>query len=100
MNKYAKQVGAMVLPWSPVINGARYLSSNLAPSPRAVLPAGTFASSNRKVVVLIIGESARAQNFLYTGTGGKPTPHVPCWRIGHPKRQLMRYLHHRFPSVS
>ena len=76
IDKYAKQVGAMVLPWSPVINGARYLSSNLAPSPRAVLPAGTFASSNRKVVVLIIGESARAQNFSLYGYRRQTNPRM------------------------
>lgn len=76
IDKYAKQVGAMVLPWSPIINGARYLSSQLVPPPRITLPAGTFASSNKKVVVLIIGESARAQNFSLYGYQRQTNPRM------------------------
>ncbi|MEQ1439151.1 phosphoethanolamine--lipid A transferase EptA [Fontimonas sp. SYSU GA230001] len=72
----AKKLGGMVLPWSYMVNLARYQLPRLiggdAPIP---LPPATFLSDERIVVVLVIGEAARPQNFqLY----GYPRPTNPA----------------------
>lgn len=56
------------MPWSYVGNAARFQYSksqeNIVQTP---LPDATFLSNNKTVVVLVIGESARAQNFSLYG---------------------------------
>lgn len=64
----SRRIGGMIMPWSYVINTARYLAPNLmasgAPAP---LPPATFSSGGKTVVILVIGEAARAQNFQLYG---------------------------------
>lgn len=64
----SKRVGGMTMPWSYLINTGRYLAPKLlvsgAPAP---LPPASFSSSERTVVILVIGEAARAQNFQLYG---------------------------------
>ncbi|NZA25488.1 phosphoethanolamine--lipid A transferase EptA [Luteimonas sp. SJ-92] len=69
IDQYAKRIGGMVLPWSYAVNGVRYWAGNVAPHERRLLPPAHFVSNERKVVFLIIGESARAQNFSLYGYG-------------------------------
>lgn len=68
VDDHAKQLGGMTMPWSYVGNAARFQYSksqeNIVQTP---LPDATFLSNNKTVVVLVIGESARAQNFSLYG---------------------------------
>jgi lipid A ethanolaminephosphotransferase len=64
----AKKLGGMILPWSYVINTARYQALQWASSREQIpLPPATFTSDGKRVVVLVIGESARARNFSLYG---------------------------------
>lgn len=75
IDKNAKQFGGLVLPWSYVINPLRYqrqeAERNRAPD---LLPALTSTDPRRVVFILVIGESARAQNFSLLGYGRETNP--------------------------
>jgi lipid A ethanolaminephosphotransferase len=75
IDKYASPVGSMILPWSYTFNLARYRMALWAATRQAnPLPDASFGSDEKTVVVLVIGESARAQNYeLY----GYPRPTNP-----------------------
>ncbi len=81
-DKNAKQLGARIMPWSYTINAIRYqVSEYEATRNRVLLPPATFVTNdptqknlainngsiNKNVVILVIGESARAQNFSLYG---------------------------------
>lgn len=73
-DKHAKRLGGMTLPWSYVINGARLASDRIAPRAQRPLPPATFHGQGKTIVLLLIGEAARAGNFsLY----GYPRPTNP-----------------------
>jgi lipid A ethanolaminephosphotransferase len=64
----SRRIGGMIMPWSYVINTARYLAPSLMASGEpALLPPATFFSGGKTVVILVIGEAARAQNFQLYG---------------------------------
>jgi lipid A ethanolaminephosphotransferase len=64
----SKQVGGMTLPWAYLINAGRYLAPEVARSGTPVpLPPATFSAGGKTVVVLVIGEAARAQAFALYG---------------------------------
>jgi lipid A ethanolaminephosphotransferase len=68
IDAHSKRLGGTVLPWSYLINAARYAVPRIFASDVQVsLPPATFASSDRTVVVLVIGEAARAENFSLYG---------------------------------
>lgn len=71
----SKRVGGMIMPSSYVINTGRYLVPKLltsaAPAP---LPPASFSSDERTVVVLVIGEAARAKNFQLYGYNRPTNP--------------------------
>ncbi len=68
IDKYAKKLGGMVMPWSFVINTIRYQTERHVNSREQVpLPPAQIDSDTRTVVVLVIGESARAANFSLYG---------------------------------
>jgi lipid A ethanolaminephosphotransferase len=75
IDKNAKQFGGLILPWSYVINPVRYLSQEASRN-RVVelLPELTSTDKKRVVVVLVIGESARAPNFSLYGYGRQTNP--------------------------
>lgn len=75
IDKNSKQLGGMVLPWGYVINAARYeVPRAMASGTQMPLPPATFASSEKTVVVLVIGEAARAQNFALYGYSRPTNP--------------------------
>jgi lipid A ethanolaminephosphotransferase len=60
----SKRVGGMIMPGSYVINTGRYLVPRLMASDvQSPLPPATFSSTEKTVVILVIGEAARAKNF-------------------------------------
>jgi lipid A ethanolaminephosphotransferase len=68
IDKYAKKLGGMVMPWSFVINTIRYQTEHHASIEEQIpLPPAQIDSDTRTVVVLVIGESARAANFSLYG---------------------------------
>jgi lipid A ethanolaminephosphotransferase len=72
-DKNSKKIGGMVLPWSYVINTLRFQTSLLSRSQEQILlPPATLSSKEKTVVILVIGESARARNFSLYGYN-KPT---------------------------
>lgn len=63
-DKHSKRLGAMILPWSYVLNTARFYSRELtANKAQKPLPNANFDNTDKAVVILVIGETARAQNF-------------------------------------
>ena len=74
-DKHAKSIGGLILPWSYSINLARYQSSQWAASRQAEpLPDARFASDEKTVVILVIGESARRRNFSMYGYARATNP--------------------------
>ena len=71
----SRKLGGLTLPWSYIIGASRnYVDHFSASREQTLLPAATFSSNEKTIVVLVIGESARAQNFsLY----GYPRPTNP-----------------------
>lgn len=67
-DKHAKKLGGMVMPWSYVVNMARYELPRLIESDvQVLLPPAVATSDDRIVVILVIGEAARLQNFQLYG---------------------------------
>ena len=65
----------MVMPWSYVINTARYTAPKLMTSGVQVpLPPATFSSNEKTVVILVIGEAARANDFALYGYSRPTNP--------------------------
>lgn len=75
IDKHAKSIGGLILPWSYTINLARYQTSQWAASRQAEpLPDARFASDEKTVVILVIGESARRRNFSLYGYARATNP--------------------------
>ena len=71
----SKKVGGMIMPWSYLINTGRYLAPRLMPSGVPTpLPLATFSSDAKTVVILVIGEAARAKNFQLYGYNRPTNP--------------------------
>lgn len=68
IDKHARSIGGLILPWSYTVNVARYQTSRWAASRQAEpLPDARFVRDEKAVVVLVIGESARSRNFSLYG---------------------------------
>lgn len=65
-DKNSKYIGALSLPWSYVFNSIGVLNDKLAKKPRKLLP-DLSLDSKKQIVVLVIGESARFDNFSLLG---------------------------------
>ncbi|OWY31700.1 phosphoethanolamine--lipid A transferase EptA [Herbaspirillum aquaticum] len=68
IDKNAKQFGGLILPWSYIVNSARYYNEiTSSRQEQRLLPSLRFTDEKSVVVVLVIGESARAQDFSLYG---------------------------------
>jgi lipid A ethanolaminephosphotransferase len=68
IDKHAKRLGGMLLPWSYIINSARhYSASHKQFEKQTLLPDAQHSHNKKTVVVLVIGETARSQNFSLYG---------------------------------
>ena len=75
IDKHSKQLGALVMPYSYMINSLRFVGGELAKNKREILlPDARIVNDKKAVVVLVIGESARAQNFSLYGYERKTNP--------------------------
>jgi lipid A ethanolaminephosphotransferase len=78
----SKIVGGMIMPSSYVINTGRYLVPRLTSSDiPATLPPATFSSDAKTVVILVIGEAARARNFQIYGYNRPTNPLLSKARV-------------------
>jgi len=69
------RLGGLVLPWSYVVNSIRYVAAAPGSAPRQMLlPPAYPTTPGRVVVVLVIGESARAANFSLYGYQRQTNP--------------------------
>ncbi len=68
VDKHAKKLGGMVLPFSYIVNTVRYEAGRIDHSREQIqLPDAHFLADQKTIVVLVIGESARANNFSLYG---------------------------------
>jgi lipid A ethanolaminephosphotransferase len=73
---HARKLGGLVMPWSYVVNAVRHELPRLRRAEPVALPAATFRSDDRTVVVLVIGEAARRRNLQLYGYGRPTTPEL------------------------
>lgn len=75
IDKYAKKIGGLAMPWSYTINAVRYTSQELQHSKKQILlPDAKFRDNDKMIVLLVIGESARANNFSLYGYSRDTNP--------------------------
>jgi lipid A ethanolaminephosphotransferase len=70
-DKHATRMGARILPWSYLVNTGRYFNKEaLRNRVQVLLPDAQFIEAEpaqKEIVVLVIGEAARAENFSHYG---------------------------------
>ena len=75
IDKNSKSLGGLVMPWSYVINTSRfYMHKSQENKKQILLPNATIKDNEKSVVVLVIGESARSQNFSLYGYNKETNP--------------------------
>ena len=75
IDKHSKQLGGLAMPWSYSVNlGLYYSSKSKANKKEILLPNATAKDNQKSVVVLVIGESARKQNFSLYGYAKNTNP--------------------------
>lgn len=68
LDKHAKNLGGLSMPWSYLINGISYKIRTRTPAPQKLLPPLSFKNPDHKeVIVLVIGEAARSDHFSLYG---------------------------------
>ena len=75
IDKNSKQLGGLAMPWSYTVNiGLFYKHKYEANKTEILLPNATILNSKKSVMVLVIGESARSQNFSLYGYNKNTNP--------------------------
>lgn len=79
---HGENLGSRVLPWSYIVNAARYANQQaLANREQILLPDATFdhevPPGIKEVVILVIGEAARADHFSNYGYEKQTNPYTP-----------------------
>ncbi|MCK7591338.1 phosphoethanolamine--lipid A transferase EptA [Subsaxibacter sp. CAU 1640] len=73
IDKNSTKLGALAMPWSYMVNTSRYYIYKSKENKKEILlPDATIKDTEKSVVVLVIGESARSENFSLYGYD-KPT---------------------------
>jgi lipid A ethanolaminephosphotransferase len=68
IDKNSKTLGGLAMPWSYSVNiGLFYIHKHQENEKEILLPNATIKDNKKSVVVLVIGESARSQNFSLYG---------------------------------
>jgi lipid A ethanolaminephosphotransferase len=68
VDKNSRKLGGLTMPWSYVIGTVRLYSDHLSQDRvQTLLPAARFLTNQKTIVILVIGESARAENFSLYG---------------------------------
>lgn len=75
IDKNSKTLGGLVMPWSYTVNTALfYMHQHQSNEKEILLPAAMLSDNDKAVVVLVIGESARQENFSLYGYGRNTNP--------------------------
>ena len=75
IDKNSKQLGGLAMPWSYSVNTSLfYIHKHQKNKKEILLPDATIKDSVKSVVVLVIGESSRKQNFSLYGYGRNTNP--------------------------
>ena len=75
IDKHSKQLGGLALPWSYMVNIPRYYTHQYQRNKKEILlPKATIKDINKAVVILVIGESARRENFSLYGYTKETNP--------------------------
>ncbi|UIR54789.1 phosphoethanolamine--lipid A transferase EptA [Sphingobacterium sp. SRCM116780] len=68
IDKNSKKLGGLAMPWSYLVNTSLFYSDKYKSNEKEILlPDATIKDNQKSVVVLVIGESARSQNFSLYG---------------------------------
>lgn len=68
IDNHSKQLGGLAMPWSYAVNTSLYYIHKAQKDRKEIrLPDATITNQEKSVVVLVIGESARRQNFSLYG---------------------------------
>ncbi len=68
IDKHAKTLGALAMPWNYLVNTSRFFyQENQDNKEQILLPNITLKDHKKSIAVLVIGESARSQNFSLYG---------------------------------
>ncbi|MCD0472262.1 phosphoethanolamine--lipid A transferase EptA [Flavobacterium sp. JAS] len=68
IDKNSKTLGGLAMPWSYTVNTALFYIHQYKKNEKEILlPSATIKDNKKSVVVLVIGESARSQNFSLYG---------------------------------
>ena len=75
IDRHATKLGSLLMPWSYTVNSIRYYNAERKRNQKEIVLADpTIKTDDKAVVVLIIGESARKQNFSLYGYSKKTNP--------------------------
>lgn len=75
IDKNSKQLGGLAMPWSYSVNlSLHYIHQNNQNRKELLLPNATIIDTGKSVVILVIGESARKQNFSLYGYSKNTNP--------------------------
>jgi lipid A ethanolaminephosphotransferase len=68
IDKHSKSLGALIMPWSYIVNTSRFFHhKNQENKQQILLPNAIIQDNEKSIVVLVIGESARSENFSLYG---------------------------------
>jgi lipid A ethanolaminephosphotransferase len=75
IDKNSKTLGGLAMPWSYTVNISLFYVHQYKKNEKEILlPNATIKDNQKSVVVLVIGESARSQNFSLYGYGKNTNP--------------------------
>lgn len=75
MDKNSTVMGSLILPWSYVVNAFRYYGAQKAGNAQEIpLPDAVLENSDKEIMVLVIGESARRDHFSLYGYERQTNP--------------------------
>ena len=75
IDKNSKQLGGLAMPWSYSVNMPLFYIHKAQKNKKEILlPDATIKDNEKSVVILVIGESARKQNFSLYGYGKNTNP--------------------------
>jgi lipid A ethanolaminephosphotransferase len=75
IDKNSKVLGGLAMPWSYTVNVSLFYTHEYKKNQKEiVLPNATFKDNQKSIVILVIGESARSQNFSLYGYSKNTNP--------------------------
>lgn len=75
IDRHATQLGSLLMPWSYTVNSIRFYNAERNRNRKAILlPDAKIVTDSKDVCVLIIGESARRENFSLYGYSRQTNP--------------------------